>query len=364
MPLPHGTFFSVSTRRADSTTWWAATAKCPDLHCLQAPLGFCTWARRNKQRSEQAARALCGWGQADCEWSPQASAGSGEIVKSEILLFCISSGQLWAFLPALPQPLVLQLVFIQDCFFHLLGQTLQATSSQQCPPSGCRPKVLGGMGMAANPASAGHPIHPSPCLLPLQLTLPCTLPSEALLVSPASCLALVLLGHLLAQEFPAPAYTSGGWVGGRLRAAMAEYFLQNTERRRNIRTCISIKAMSIWDRQKLWFHGRRIYMPSFALPDGLRVYFFSSGRSSLMMATWKMADNQTTGWKFSVGSQGCSRRLYEFRLVNTIKVTASGPLTHIRSSQKNDFPTVACDSFHSHCCARQKSALARLYKPW
>lgn len=136
-------------------------------------------------------------------------------MNSEILLVCRSSGQLWAFLPALPQPLVLQLVFIQDCFFHLLGQTLQATSSQQCPPSGCRPKVLGGMGMAANPASAGHPIHP-PRVYSLS-SLPFHAPSPlrhswSHLPPVQPLLSWVTSLHKSFQLLPTPAV--GGWVGG------------------------------------------------------------------------------------------------------------------------------------------------------
>lgn len=110
--------------------------------------------------------------------------------------------------------------------------------------------------------------------------------------------------------------------------------------------------------------GRRIYMPSFVLADGPRVHFCSSGRWSLTDGNMKDG-RQLDNWvEIQCGIPGMLQKALWVQSHDAINANASGPPTHIQSSHKNDFPTVACDSFHSHNHARQNSALARLYKPW
>lgn len=72
------------------------------------------------------------------------------------------------------------------------------------------------------------------------------------------------------------------------------------------------------------FDGK-VYMPGFALSDGPCVHFFVCGRCTL---TWPHERRKMASQKFSVGSQGYSRRLGEFRVMSAIKVNTSGPLTH------------------------------------
>lgn len=206
------------------------------------------------------------------------------------LLVCRSSRQLWAFLPALTQPIVLQLIFIQICLFHLLGQV-------PGPALDTKSTLL-----------VTFPVQPTVL----------TLSAKTLMLSPASHLVLVCPVHLLAQEFPVPAYTGGG--GWRSACCHSCILLAEHQKMRfyqsngNMKyTEFAVALMAKYTCQVLLFQMVHVYI------------FFLCGRCTL---TWPHERRQMASQKFSAGSQGYSRRLCEFRIMSAIKVNTSGPLTH------------------------------------
>lgn len=155
------------------------------------------------------------------------------------LLVCRSSRQLWAFLPALTQPIVLQLIFIQICLFHLLGQV------------------------------PGPALDTKSTLLvtsPVQPTL-LSLSAKTLLLSPASHLVLVCPVHLLAQEFPVPAYSGGGgWLSACCHSCilLAEHqkmhFYQSNGNMKYTELCFVVALMAKYTCQVLLFQMVHVYI--------------------------------------------------------------------------------------------------------
>lgn len=145
-------------------------------------------------------------------------------------------------------------------------------------------RVLGGM--ALNPACNGHPIHPQH-VLSVQPSLPFTLSAESLLISPASHLALILLCHPFANEFPAPTYSAAGWVDV---CALPWLNTWSSQKGEGYRTCTSIKVMRYL---QTTFHccsgGNKA--TSFALPHVACVHFFSPERCSLTDGHTKTSDD-------------------------------------------------------------------------